>query len=594
MMNNLSIKFDNLTYRARRYGFFKKEEKTILNGISGEFREHELSAILGPSGCGKSSLLNILSTFMTDGISGSITINNEHWNKTKFKKKFAYIMQEENLHAVLTVKEAMNYSIKLKTGKSLTEKQQQEKIISILDTLKLSNRLNTYTQHLSGGQQKRLSIALELVDDPQVLFLDECTTGLDSVASTQCIQFLKKLSTQGRTVICTIHTPSALMFEMFDHIYAMARGECIYQGSSQNLVPFLKELDLICPSTYNPADFLLEIANNDYGAQNSRLTETIENGKNEFYRKPSNCLNNNNDDVNFQKFTNGTTLSEESKLSSPSSFIYQLALLVSRNYIISHRNITLIIQRLLISFVVGLMVGGMYLGIGQEGSHTFSTFKYIFVSAFFLLYISYYSQQTSFPLELPIVKREVFNRHYSSSAYYLALSLTDIPMTIICTLIYLLITYFMTDQPHDVERATAFFSIGLLTSFVAQGFGHFASSMFELQGTLTFAAIFLPLYGIFSGIFILMKDAHWLFHWIFQISFIKYSLDAGATVILGWNREKLHCSEDYCHYQIPKKFLNTIDLNQNLWLSVQALIIFLIVFRLTAFIIMRYRLKNFK
>ncbi|KAL7021138.1 hypothetical protein ACKWTF_011772 [Chironomus riparius] len=538
------------------------------------------------SGSGKSTLLNVLSEYMTNGVTGSITINGEKWNNKRYKKKFAYIMQEENLHAVLTVKEAMRFSIKLKTGNSMTEKEQQKKILSILETLKLDNKLNTYAQYLSGGQQKRLSIALELVDDPQVLFLDECTTGLDSVSSTQCIQFLKKLAMEGRTIICTIHTPSALMFEMFDHIYALANGNCIFQGASFNVVLFLKELGLVCPSTYNPADFLLEIANNDYGSQNERLTKVIENGKNEFYRgQPCITLNNNNE-LKLSS-THDETLNEQ-----PSSFVYQLALLVLRNYKISHRNVTLIIIRLVISSIVGLMVGGMYLNIGNDGVHTFHNFKYIFVSEFFLLYISYYSQQTAFPLELPIIKREVFNRWYTSSVYYVALSLTDIPMTIISTSIYLTITYFMTNQPLD--RAVAFFAVGLLTSFVSQGFGHFASSLFDLQGTLTFAAVFLPLYGIFSGIFILVKDTHWIFHWIFQISFIKHSLDAAATTILGWNRDKMDCSDNYCHYQLPKKFLKTIDLNENITISIRALVIFLIVFRVTAFLIMNYRLKRSK
>lgn len=151
----------------------------------------------------------------------------------------------------------------------------------------------------------------------------------------------------------------------------------------------------------------------------------------------------------------------------------------------------------------------------------------------------------------------------------------------------------MTNQPLDLDRAVPFFFINLLTSFTAQGFGLFASSIFDLQGTLTFAAIFLPLYGIFSGIFILIKDTHWLFHWIFSISFVKHSLDGGATAILGWNRPKMHCSENYCHYNIPRKFLQEIDLqDKNFSNSAQALIFFLLFFRVIAYFIMRYRLKN--
>lgn len=358
---------------------------------------------MGKSGCGKSTLLNIMSGFInSNGISGSIYINDEIWNRSKFKRKYAFIMQEENLHALLTVKESMKFSIKLKTGNALNESQQDEKINSILHTLNLDKHADTFAQNLSGGQQKRLSIAVELVDEPQVLFLDECTTGLDSVSSSQCIQLLKKLACEGKTVICTIHTPSAMIFELFDYIYSMAQGRCIYQGSSHNLVPFLADLGLDCPSTYNPADFILEISNNDYGDHNYRLTEKINNGINENFRKPSQ-FNNNNNNNNTPKFN----ISDET-LNHTSSFIYQFMLLMKRNFIISKRNKTLIIQRLLISLIVGLLVGLLYINIGDDACYIYNNFKYIFVSAFFLLYISYYSQQTSCEYKQQILTNKIF------------------------------------------------------------------------------------------------------------------------------------------------------------------------------------------
>lgn len=80
-------------------------------------------------------------------------------------------------------------------------------------------------------------------------------SGLDSSTSTQLISLLKKLADEGRTIICTIHQPSALMFQMFDHLFAIADGQCIYTGSTNNLVPFLSELNLKCPESYNPADY---------------------------------------------------------------------------------------------------------------------------------------------------------------------------------------------------------------------------------------------------------------------------------------------------------------------------------------------------
>lgn len=89
---------------------------------------------------------------------------------------------------------------------------------------------------------------------------------------------LKKLAQEGRTIVCTIHQPSALVFKMFDHLFAVAEGRCIYTGGTENLIPFLFELDLKCPEFHNPSDYLLEVSTNDFGPQNDRLVEKTENG----------------------------------------------------------------------------------------------------------------------------------------------------------------------------------------------------------------------------------------------------------------------------------------------------------------------------
>ncbi|XP_050307986.1 ATP-binding cassette sub-family G member 4 isoform X2 [Anthonomus grandis grandis] len=642
----VDLSFSDLSFTVKQ----GTQEKTILKNVSGKLRSGELTAIMGPSGAGKSTLLNILTGYKTDGIKGTIMMNDQVRDLSKFRKLSAYIMQDNQLHANLTVDEAMNVATKLKIGDK--PKHEKESIISeILDTLGLLDHRRTMTSGLSGGQKKRLSIALELVSNPPIMFFDEPTSGLDSSSCFQCIRLLKNLASEGRTIICTIHQPSARLFEMFDQLYTLSDGQCVYQGSTNRLVEFLAQLGLQCPSYHNPASYIIEVACGEYGDHTRTLVNAIKNGKEDIRdgeplpileiadglnnagkfshdvkntvgsfsigwkavpepvyqstttnKLPDNIVNdiakgdNAKDDLEKAASVDSALLGE--KVTTPmtrygNSELQQFFIILNRALLFSRRDWTLMYLRLFAHILVGFLIGALYWQIGNDGNKVLSNLGFLFFNMLFLMYTSMTITILSFPLEMPVLLKEHFNRWYSLRSYYLAITVSDMPFQTVFCVVYVTIVYFMTAQPLEFFRFGMFLSACLLVSFVAQSVGLVVGAAMNVQNGVFLAPVMSVPFLLFSGFFVSFDAIPIYLRWITYLSYIRYGFEGTALATYGFNRAKLQCFISYCHFKSPTITLEELDMvNSEYWIDVMALVIIFFVLRIAAYLFLKWKLKT--
>jgi ABC-type multidrug transport system ATPase subunit/pSer/pThr/pTyr-binding forkhead associated (FHA) protein/Skp family chaperone for outer membrane proteins len=203
--------------------------RRLLEGVSLVIQPGEMVAIMGPSGAGKSTLLSVLNGQVAPA-AGRIVIGgldlHEHFDL--FRGRIGYVPQDDILHADLTVWQALWYAARLRLPRDMADEEIESRIRRVLSQLGLEGTEHTRVgdqrkRGVSGGQRKRVNLAMELLTDPPILVLDEPTSGLSSTDTMSVIDLLRSLADAGKTILVTIHQPSLQAYEKFDAVAVIAR-----------------------------------------------------------------------------------------------------------------------------------------------------------------------------------------------------------------------------------------------------------------------------------------------------------------------------------------------------------------------------------
>eukprot|EP00033_Pygsuia_biforma_P001678 GCRY01001882.1.p1 GENE.GCRY01001882.1~~GCRY01001882.1.p1 ORF type:complete len:638 (+),score=182.31 GCRY01001882.1:183-2096(+) len=586
----IDLEFRDLTYKVKvkNPDNGEVEDKVILDHVSGYARGGELLAIMGSSGAGKTTLLNALSRRISEqNLSGSVTLNGVEGTRKIVNRNSGYIMQSDVLLQTMTPREALTFAAKLRLAKGTSDEAINARVEDILSELSLQKCADTFIggvtlRGLSGGERKRVCIGVDgLITNPPVLFVDEPTSGLDSFMAKQVVEALKRVARSGRTVICTIHQPNSQIFQMFDRLYLLAKGRCIYAGAASGAEDYFEQLGYPTPASVAPADFFMELMyeNPESEEDRARVHSLITHSQQmDPFAEHKVC----------PLSKDGSVIKHHGKGDQISVWA-QSKLLLHRSFLQMRRDMRLVCAKLGQATVVALIYSFLFFNLGNDQTSIQNRSGLMFMGLMFTFMSSMMQILHIFPAERPVFLRERGNHMYAAFSYYFGRVVSDIPIQCCTTLIFSTLIYWIAGLRNDFEHYIFFLCILLLMANVGSGIGFcMGAACANAEIAMSLTPLILMPFTLVAG-FVTNNDSLIPpFTWFQYVSPLKYGYDALA--INEFKGATLDCSSDeVCSFTdgselLDKRFAIDEDMK---WPSLFVLVGFFFAFRILAFIILR-------
>ncbi|OMO72695.1 ABC transporter-like protein [Corchorus capsularis] len=515
--------------------------KVLLNDISGEAREGEIMAVLGASGSGKSTLIDALASRISrESLKGSLTLNGEVLESKLLRVISAYVMQDDLLFPMLTVEETLMFSAEFRLPRSLSKKKKKARVQALIDQLGLRSAAKTVIgdeghRGVSGGERRRVSIGIDIIHDPIVLFLDEPTSGLDSTSAYMVVKVLQRIARSGSIVIMSIHQPSYRIMSLLDRLIFLSHGNTVYSGSPANLPPFFAEFGHPIPENENRTEFALdlirELEETPGGTKSlvefNKSWQARKHRRNGFSNGPNLSLKDAiSASISRGKLVSGATNNDSNLTSSVPTFAnpfwIEMIVIAKRSLLNSRRMPELFGIRLGAVVVTGIILATMFWKLDNSPRGIQERLGFFA----FAMSTTFYTCAEAIPVfiqERYIFMRETAYNAYRRSSYVLAHAIISIPSLIILSLAFAAITYWAVGLAGGLSGFFFFFLIIFASFWAGSSFVTFLSGVVShvMLGFTVVVAI-LAYFLLFSGFFI-SRDrlpTYWL--WFHYISLVKY------------------------------------------------------------------------
>ncbi|ETO84519.1 ATP-binding Cassette (ABC) Superfamily [Phytophthora nicotianae] len=516
------------------------KEKQLLCGVTAHFEPGRMVALMGSSGAGKTTLMDVIAGRKTGGrIVGDIMVNGEPKNPATFSRIAAYCEQMDIHSEAASIYEALVFSANLRLPPTFTKEQRMKLVEETLELLELHPIASAMIGNLSVEQKKRVTIGVEVVANPSILFLDEPTSGLDARSALIVMRGVQSIARTGRTILCTIHQPSISIFELFDGLLLLQRGGyTAYFGDLGEESSKMLEYFAAIPGTlgirpqYNPATYMMEVIgagigrdmkdysveykNSELGRANRERTLKLCEVSNEFTRHST---------LNYSPIATG--------------FWNQFSALAKKQQLTYWRNPQYNFMRMFLFPLYAVIFGTTFyqLPVGSVkkiNSHV----GLIYNSMDFIGVMNLMTVLEVTCAERAVYYRERMSNYYGPLPYSLSLWCAEVPYLIVVICLFVVIEYWLVGWNDNAEDFFFFLFIFYLYTSACTYIGQWMSALMPNEKVANVAVGALScLCNLFAGYLLprtAMKPGYKWFQYLVPSS---YSLAALVGVQFGNNQD---------------------------------------------------------
>lgn len=565
----------------------ESKTKRILHGLSGHVKAGQVVAVMGPSGSGKTSLIHVLGGRRESGVSGTFVINGEsHQNTRSLLSDLGYVTQEDVLMMSLTTRETLTYTARLRlatreldVGKGPGQSASRAEAVSVIvnkaiDDFDLERAANSPIGvvgqgGISGGEKRRLVIAMECVHKPKILLLDEPTSGLDATTALLVVNKLRSIANgesggHRAAVVTSIHQPRSSIMPLFDSAVLLADGREVYCGptftplpngglSENGVMGWLKDVGYPCPPFESPPDFVMDLINTrvedeDAGRgtdENDASQDAVETGgkpqihdravvvkelttswltsprRDEYLRA--------GDEISSMDVSNSSEQNGFKRRSSLVVWATRFGALFSRTSVYKLREPSALATQAVNSVLVPLIVGSIYFNLPLTVSGANDRLSAISLIVLMQSFMAF-DQLLLFPKERGLYLHESNGGMYTTSVYYWARIIVESVAIVIFAIVCAVISYDMFGLDDSVDGRVTFYLIIIAVTMAGASFLTMIGSICKsFEQTNALAGTLLIVLMLFDGNWINRRNIPIYYRWLPDVSFLGYAVEAAVS-----------------------------------------------------------------